>query len=190
MINLIKINSRDNEIMDNSDKAINGDALEMIRCGRFGAISVGDTLENVKEFLNSIYELEKDYFSWGVYDDSIPDQCGFAVGGLRIHLQKDFDHIFRIIAIVVSSLKNDEDFLDIDKYIYFRCHGLNAGDKLSTIKKKLDNFGINIIRQITLTYSVELHTSPFGVLVFEYYPPEGIFEDNASFLQFELRKSL
>lgn len=174
-------------MIDHSNNVINGDALEMIQCGRFGAISVGDTLNDVKEFLKSVDELEKDYFSWGVYDDSIPDQCGFAVGGLRIHLRKDFDHIFRIISIVVSSLKNDEDFLDIDGYVYFRCHGLNSGDKLSTIKRKLDNLGINIISQNTFTYSVEIQTSPFGILVFEFYPPEGILEDEALFLQFELR---
>ncbi|WP_131833980.1 hypothetical protein [Ancylobacter aquaticus] len=173
------------KISKNKKNIIQGDALEMIQHGRFGPISVGSSLSDVKDFLSQIEGLQPDHLS--TYDSDAEDTWAFAFSSLRFYLNKKHHDEFKVSAIVVDATTKEDSSLDYENHIYFRCHGLRRGNRLKTIRRKLNDMGIDIIDQKTIAYSVELHTNRYGVLSFQFYPPEGIMEETATFSQFIIK---
>lgn len=173
------------EVDESKRNVIQGDALEMIRHGRFGPISIGSSLAEVRDFLSPIEGLEPDHLI--TYDADVEDTWAFAFSSLRFYLKKKYDGDFNVSAIVVDSLIEYNGFLDDGDHIFFKCHGLRNKIKIQKIKRRLNNMGISVVEQKTVAYSVELHTHPYGALVFNFYPPEGVFEHNATFSQFVLK---
>lgn len=172
------------KIGDSERNIIQGDALEMIRHGRFGPISVGSSLADVRDFLSPIEGLTLDHFV--AYDDG-EDTWAFAFSSLRFWFKKRYDGEIKLSAIVVDAIPKEDGPLDYEDTIYFRCHNLRRGNRLKTIIRKLNKMGIDIIEQKTVAYWIELYTKPYGMLSFQFYPPEGIFEETAIFSQFVLK---
>lgn len=173
------------EVDESKRNIIQGDALEIIRHGRFGPISIGSVLAEVREFLSPIEGLEPEPLI--TYDPDVEETFVFAFDCLRFYLRKKHGEEFKVFSIVVDSLTEDQGFLDCDEYIFFKCNGLRRNIKIEKIKRRLNNMGIAIIEQNTIAYSVELRTHPNGVLIFNFYPPEGSFEHTATFSQLVLK---
>lgn len=161
-------------------------ALDFIKCGCFGPIRIGSTLGEVREFFKALSGLEEEYLHLVSDDESLEDLCVFVTGGLKIYLHKRYNDEFKVSSIIVWAGKGTS-FVDDESYIKFDCCNLRRGNSISTIKRKLREFGIEIKEQKTVAYSVELHTTPYGVLVFEFYPPEGVFESSAKFVLFMVK---
>lgn len=169
------------------DKILHVSALDFIKFGCFGPISIGSTLGKVKAFFRSLSELEEEYLHLVSDDESLEALCVFVTGGLKIYLHKKYNDEFRVSSIIVWAGNNRTRFIDDEKYINFDYFNLNRGNSISTIKRKLREVKVEIKEQKTVAYSVELHTNPYGVLVFEFYPPEGVFESAAKFVLFMVK---
>lgn len=63
------------DVVESKRNIIQGDALEMIRHGRFGPISIGSSLAEVREFLIPIEGLEPEPLI--TYDPDVEDTCVF-----------------------------------------------------------------------------------------------------------------
>lgn len=168
------------------DKILHVSALDFIKFGFFGPIRIGSTLGEVRAFFKALSGLEEEYLHLVSDGESLEGLCVFVTGGLKIYLHKRYNDEFRVSSIIVWA-GNGTTFVDDERYIKFDCCNLRCGNSISTIKRKLREFGIEIKEQKTVAYSVELHTTPYGVLVFEFYPPEGVFESTAKFVLFMVK---
>lgn len=173
------------EVGESKKNIIQGDALEMIRHGRFGPISIGSSLAEVREFLSPIEGLEPEPLI--TYDPDVEDTCAFVFDCLRFYLIKKHGEEFKVFAIVVDALTEDQGFLDYDENIFFKCHGFRRKIKIEKIKRRLNNIGIDIIEQKTVAFWVELRTHPSCALILTFYEPEGIVEAKATLSKFELK---
>lgn len=173
------------EVVESKKNIIQGDALELIRHGRFGPISIGSSIAEVREFLSPIEGLEPEPLS--TYDPNVEDTCVFVFECLRFYLKKKHGEEFKVSGIVVDALTEDEGFLDYDENIFFKCHGFRRKIKIEKIKRRLNNIGIDIIDQKTVAFWVELRTHPSCALILTFYEPEGIVEAKATLSKFELK---
>lgn len=166
------------------DKILHVSVLDFIKFGFFGPIRIGSTLSEVRAFFKALSGLEEEYLHLVSDDESLEAVCVFVTGGLKIYLHKKYNDEFRVSSIIVWAGNNRTRFIDDERSIQFDYYSLNRGNSISTIKRKLREFGIEIREQKTVAYSVELHTIPYGVLIFEFYPPEGVFEHTAKLILF------
>ncbi|WP_425107337.1 hypothetical protein [Ancylobacter sp.] len=172
---------------DRRDKILHVSALDFIKCGCFGPIRIGSTLGEVRAFFKKLSGLEEEYLNLVSNDKSLEGLCVFVTGAIKIYLHKKYNDEFKVSSIFVEAVKKNTRFIDDERYIHFDCINLRRGNSISTIKRKLEELGIEIKEQKTVAYSVELHTNPYGVLVFEFYPPEGVFESTAKFVLFMVK---
>lgn len=165
---------------------INVNVLDMIRFGRFGSVEIGSTLDEVAEFFKPLSGIEPESLPLVSDDESLEGVCAFVTGGIRIYLHKKYNDDFKVTAIIAEALSKGAGFIDDENCIYFDCCDLRRGKSISKIKRKLERMGIGVKNQKICAYSVILYTIPYGMLVFNFYPPEGIFEETAKLIHFNI----
>lgn len=165
---------------------INVNVLDMIRYGRFGSVEIGSTLDEVAEFFKPLSGIEPQSLPLVSSDESLEGVCAFVTGGIRIYLHKKYNDEFRVTAIIAEALKKGAGFIDEENCIYFDCCNMRRGKSISKIKRKLERMGIGVENQELCAYSVLLYTIPYGMIVFNFYPPEGVFEETAKLIHFQI----